>query len=301
MISIVYVTTFLLLFSGIQVQTSVSNIKSLLPLAEEIPDWSPEDESQIVVGDDLYLLINGGAEIYQEYGFNQALYQTFADTQDNRINLEIYEMKDPVAAYGMYTFKTKTTGDQLDVGADGWMSSYYLNFWKGPYVVTLIGLDEKENISDELTRIARIQEAKIQAASIRPHIISYLPERDLLPNGLTYIRGNLALVNQYPFATQNIFNCTEGVHGDYPGYSIFIFEYMDSDEAQTWFQFSKDFIRKSERYSGFMEMNDSYAVRDQKENKLIFEMHRRWIIIFIGSPEKDTQKLFKILRAKLTP
>ena len=209
-------------------------------------------------------------------------------------------MTDSAAAYGMYTFKTKTDGKEADLACEGWMSDYYLNFWKGSYVITLIGMDVNEKIQLGLMQIARILESKIVQTSQRPSIISHVPAEYLLPNGLTYIRGNLALVNRYPFATKNILNCTEGVAGAYPGYSLFLFEYPDAVEAQNWYSVAQDFIRESERYTGYKYKNNIFEVTDKKENTLLFMTYDRWILIFVGSSDSTAERLLEALRLNLT-
>ena len=53
-------------------QTEQSRFLSYLPQGGEVDRWSSSEEPQHAVGEDLFLLINGGAEIYHEYGFEQA-------------------------------------------------------------------------------------------------------------------------------------------------------------------------------------------------------------------------------------
>jgi hypothetical protein len=43
------------------------NISSILP--DSIEGWSFPDSSELYVGEDLYRLIDGGADIFLEYGF----------------------------------------------------------------------------------------------------------------------------------------------------------------------------------------------------------------------------------------
>ena len=52
---------------------------------------------------------------------------------ENQINLAIFEMNDSPSAYGIYSFKTDTGGVAMEIGEEGWLSSYYLNFWKGNF------------------------------------------------------------------------------------------------------------------------------------------------------------------------
>ena len=102
------------------------------------------DEPQYVEGEDLFLLINGGAEIYHEYGFKQAVVQSYADDQDRSLNLEIYEMLDPAAGYGIFTFKRGKGGRDLELGDEACLQDYYLNVWKGDFLITFVGFDTEK-------------------------------------------------------------------------------------------------------------------------------------------------------------
>ena len=68
-------TTFIIILSIISVINAKGDASSLsiyLPGVEELDGWAPSGKAQYVEGDDLFLLINGGAEVYHEYGFKQA-------------------------------------------------------------------------------------------------------------------------------------------------------------------------------------------------------------------------------------
>ena len=64
-------------------------------------------------------------------------------------------MQSSAAAYGVYTFKTSSQGEKIPVGTDGFLEEYYLNFWKGPYVVTVIGFDSEKETLDAILLAAR--------------------------------------------------------------------------------------------------------------------------------------------------
>ena len=83
--------------------------------------WQPEDEAKYAAGEDLFLLINGGAEVYHEYGFQEALFQTYSTKEGKSINLEVYEMVSQEAAFGIYSFKTGDDGHPIDLGHEGWL------------------------------------------------------------------------------------------------------------------------------------------------------------------------------------
>jgi len=137
-------------------------LSELLPKRVELNKWKPEGETEYALGDNLYLIINGGAEIYNEYGFKKAAFQTYSSESGHLINLEIYEMNDASSAYGMYSFKTDTMGKPINIGQDGCLSDYYLNFWKGNFLVTIVGLDTHQETIDGVMVMARIVDIKIK-------------------------------------------------------------------------------------------------------------------------------------------
>ena len=92
-------------------------IVDLAPSAREVEGWAPAGAAQVFEGEDLFQLINGGAEIYHEFGFQRALSQDYIGAEGRSIALEVYEMEGVAAAYGVYSFKSGT-GQPLDLGGD---------------------------------------------------------------------------------------------------------------------------------------------------------------------------------------
>jgi hypothetical protein len=111
---------------------AASPLSRYVPPPSELGDWTVKDGSQAFERDDLFLYINGGAEIYHEYGFVRVLIQDYWRGEDS-ISLEIFEMADPAAAFGMFTFKRGPNGETVSVGTDASLEGYYLNFWKGRF------------------------------------------------------------------------------------------------------------------------------------------------------------------------
>ena len=74
--------------------------ESLCP-PKDIGMWSAEGETEVYIGDDLFIYINGGAEIYHEYGFVQVAVQRYRRGDDN-VSVEIYTMEGD--AFGIYSF-----------------------------------------------------------------------------------------------------------------------------------------------------------------------------------------------------
>ena len=138
-----------------------NNMLSVLPENGEIGEWRSSDEVRIFKGDELFDFINGGAEIYHEYGFNKAAGQSFENNSGKSINLELYMMTDYASAFGMYTFKISDKGKPAEIGDAAVLADYYLNIWKGNYVITLIGFDSEKETLDGLVKIGEVIAGKI--------------------------------------------------------------------------------------------------------------------------------------------
>jgi hypothetical protein len=215
-------------------------LADLLPGNGEVQGWTKHRSMQHFVGEDLYEYIDGGAEIYHEYGFIQVAIQDYLSGEEKSVSVEIFEMASPGSAYGMYTFKTGTKGKIIRVGNDAQLDDYYMNFWKGSFLVTLTGFDETEETRQGLLAIAANVDSKMPAGGEKPRILSFLPEEDLKTRSLEYFTGYLGLRSSHPFFSLRITGFEEGIKGDYSGnFSLFLFRYSDTEECQKGFENTK--------------------------------------------------------------
>ncbi|TET80156.1 MAG: hypothetical protein E3J41_00045 [Candidatus Cloacimonadota bacterium] len=261
------------------------DLNKYLPGTNEIGEWKEDGSPCKYKGEDLYSYINGGAEIYHEYGFKQVIVQDYTRKNGKSIALEIFEMESTEGAYGIYTFKTSTEGKELALGDKAQLADYYLNFWKGDFVVTLIGFDEDEETVKGLQKIARAVDTKIKSRGREPAFVSLLPEKDLIEQSIRYFKGNLGLYNSYPFFTQDIFRLKKGIKGDYKaGYSVFIISYKESEENQKIFNDVKKSFEESPRYKDFRSINERFFQVEDGKGKLAFVSHfKKHFLIAIGT------------------
>ncbi len=89
-----------------------------------------EGEARIYEGNKLFDYMDGGAELYYEYGFEQACVQRYKG-KGREVTVEIYQMDTPAHAYGVYTFDTQ--GEHPPLGQDATYARGLLSFWKGRY------------------------------------------------------------------------------------------------------------------------------------------------------------------------
>jgi len=123
--------------------------------AIDINGWRMEVEPEVYVGDALFELINGGAEVYHRFGFVRALATQYSDTDGRSISLEVFEMADVEGAKKIYADKTGGSGEPLEIGDEAAGEDYYLNFRLDRFLVTITGFDSDAQTSEGILILAR--------------------------------------------------------------------------------------------------------------------------------------------------
>jgi hypothetical protein len=138
-----------------------------------------------------------------------------------------------------------------------------LNFWKGNYLVTLVGFEEEPETREGILELARLIDTKIEGGgSTRPDIVRYLPPEGLNASTVVYLKGNMALRNNYEIAPGNIFGVEEGVIGEYGDIRVFIFIYDDEETATAWFQNGSDQLRQQYELTDFALEGEAFSATD---------------------------------------
>lgn len=274
--------------------------QDLLPQANEITGWLPDGEPQVAIGQDLYLLINGGAAIYHEYGFKQALYIRYLNADSLAINCEIYEMNSSEAAFGMYSFKKGQDGEPIDLGCAGWRESYYLSFWSGNFLITLIGLSSDMAVLQGMERIAVAISTRLECSANLPQLVDYLPTEHFLADGVVYLRGAIGLRNQYSFNRKDIFAIKEGIVGRYADLTVFLFRYADETEAQRIYSNAWNLLKTSERYNPVDNKHSHFLLLDEQQQLISIYSTKEFIIVIIGqNSNEDSDRIIGTIKKKI--
>jgi hypothetical protein len=221
-------------------------------------------------------------------------YQKKGESGDAKsINLEIYEMENAASAFGMYTYRTSERGESISIGTCGRLEGYYMNFWKGRFCVSLIGLDPDSVTMAGVGTIAKAVAACIREEGVKPRLLDLLPVEDLKSNGIEYLRGNLALYDKYRFSSENIFGVTEGAIGTYGDHTVFLFSYADEGESRKWFENGMARTAANPDFSGCTPHGHRYSLKDGKGNWLRFEQCRNYIIVTLGTEESSRSAIVR--------
>jgi hypothetical protein len=252
------------------------NILTYLPVACEFGGWDIEDSARIFAGEELFTLIDGGADIYLEYGFQQVAAVKYRNNLENSIKLEIYEMSDAPAAYGMFSLVAGNQGKKVHVGNEGRIYDYYLMFWKNKFLIFLTGDDTTDEIKSGILAMSLSIDQHLGASGDKPALAACLPNDGL--RSCTFIRGNIGLSSFYTFDNKNIFRVKEGIIGIYPTHHLFIFQYNSDNESKERYFEVQGILRTSNRYSDFEEHGKYITMIDKKGNQLCLTYFKNLIV-----------------------
>jgi hypothetical protein len=275
------------------------DIAYCLPESGELKEWEPVGSPRRFEGEELYSLIDGGAVIYYEYGFRQVITQEYTDGNGKSINVEIYEMKDPASAYGIYTLRTGDGGVETSFGSEGMLEDYYLNFWKGHFLVTVIGSDTGQRTLDGISAVARAVDAKIESEGERPALAKLLPEENLKGSSVTYMKGPVALSNRYRFDSEDLFGLREGITGDYGTFQIFIFRYNDENESLKCFKNARHQLKEDSAFTDFTDYDDGFSLTDRGGKEIHVRPLGEHLVALVGTEETDTAGVFSRLQERI--
>lgn len=283
------------------VQPGSADLANYCPAEGEVGEWRPIGTPQQAVGEDLFLLIDGGAEIYHEYGFYRALFITYQNPGGRKVNLELFEMADDDAAFGIYSFKTAAGGERIRLGDEALLEDYYLNMWQARFLVTLTGFDSEDDTIKGLTTLAGAVAAKIKVHGQRPELVALLPPENLPVGGITYLKGNLGLFNSYDLTAEDIFAVRQGVVGHYPGFKLIILQYQNPAERQQRFLHAVGRLKKNPACRAFSHLDEVWSFTDPQGRAAHLKAQGHYIFLISGVPRPKALTFFKEIESNLPP
>jgi hypothetical protein len=187
-----------------------SGLKGFLPSSVKAQGIKikKDGHARLYEGHKLFDYMDGGADLYFEYGFEQACVLHYKAPQGG-VTAEIYQMDNSPHAYGVYTFDT--LGEHPSIGQDATYARGLLAFWKGRYFVRAFS-DSGES-KDVLLALGRSIAQKIPLEGERPAIVASLPPHWVVRDSLLYFRGPIALNNSYFLSNENVLSLGRDVEG----------------------------------------------------------------------------------------
>jgi hypothetical protein len=164
------------------------HLPAMLPAANEVQGWSPSRAPQSYTADDLWKAIDGAADGFVAYGVQEVVIAKYRNAgTGSEAAVEIYQMKDPLNAYGKYSEERNPDYRFIDVGNEGYSGGSTVNFWKGAYYVKMTSFQANQAVEQDIVKLARRVAAKVSIAATEPPELSCFPRQNQISHTTRYL------------------------------------------------------------------------------------------------------------------
>ncbi len=184
----------------------------------------------------LYGHINGGAELFLEFGFDE-LWVVYYENEDSEFNLELYQMAEPAAALGIYLAKCGSETPAPSIKARNTLNRYQLTAVKGCCFIQINNSSGDTTMQKPMIALMNHLLDQIEPAKDLA-LLNAIPSKHLVPGSIRLIRGPYALQPIYTFGEGDILQLGGvyyGIIADYQskhsGFTQITIPYGEEDKA----------------------------------------------------------------------
>jgi hypothetical protein len=225
------------LTTGQPIAGAPPDIRQILPNAAQAAPWTAAGDPLRYDATKLYDLIDGGAELYLQYGFAQAASLEY-QRGEGSIICTVYEMKDPEAAFGIFSYGLTPKKTRVALGDGAAKAGFQLTFWQAKYYVVLDTYSQSAGVDKAQLSFAQMISKAIGSHAGPPAIVKRLPTGRLVPGTEKLFKGRAALDALFGVVATDVFQLGADdrlVVGDYSGargnLTLFLFAYRDGTKA----------------------------------------------------------------------
>jgi hypothetical protein len=238
--------------------------------------WKQAGEIHTFNPDTLPEYINGSADLYLAYDFEELKVAEYHNGQKAAVSVDVYRHRSPLQAFGIYSQERYAGANFVDVGVQGYLADHALNFLLGNTYVKITGYDIGSEEQTTLLSFGKAVAGNLGAKGTFPPMLTAFPAEGKVKNSEQFIARKFL---GYPFL-HSAFSADYDVSGR--DFKLFIIEGQDQADCRGMV----------EKYLDRLGMKDKpvaegqYALSDAYHGEI--ELHWRgariWGILDLGDP-----------------
>jgi len=284
----------LMLFGG-QALRSQGSMDGVM-MNDTCRDVALTGEPEYYIGDDLFSLINGGADLYHEYGFREVAVAQYVFTSGDTVKAEVYDMGSPEGAWGIYSITETTNALPFYTGMAGRQGEGFAQFIKGRYMVYIY---HRGTDIFKLQYLGGCLSTAMEGSYAEPHLMKVLENLEGEKDKVVYFKGNLGLSSVYSFHYKDVFGFSEGAAAVFPSFTVILLSYGDEHAGSDGFIAARDFFMNSNKYHAQMAHRGSFHMKDRKERQIEVFLEGRHLLVFIHEEDMDMNDIRETVTAEL--
>jgi hypothetical protein len=169
------------------------DLDRLLPDAATLAGWRVVDGPASYSPENLYEVLDGGAERYVGYGFERLLRVRYRPTDEPAlgVTLGLFDMGSDLGAFGIYSSGRPPDGAFQRWGVEGYRVGTIAVAWKGRLFVHVAADESRPTLLEMAERLVRGACERAAGAATPPAVLVVLPAEGLVPHSELFVASNL--------------------------------------------------------------------------------------------------------------
>lgn len=210
---------------------------SAFPSGDAAGGWRRAGEARLYDRQTLFNLVDGQAEAYFAYRFEQIAVQRYEKPSGESVDIEVWQMATAEDAYGVFT--AQRAGQPFAIGNAGDLDpGRRLAFWQNRYYVVVRA--RQDTPETDLRALAGAVSARLPGGGEPPALLRLLPRAGLLETRVLFFHEEISVQDRLWLGGENILGLsteTDGVLAEYtwePGGAVIqllLVQYPDAQAA----------------------------------------------------------------------
>lgn len=177
-------------------------LAALVPASGALEGLAMQEEPRYFSPDRLADYINGDAETYYTYGVGYTVAVRYSDGAGGMLSLDIYDMRTPLGAFGVYAQRRPSDPEYLDLGSEAYVSGNQVVLITGQYYVVARSISRNPGGVERAKQLAQLVAEASGGPEGLPVELAWFPEEGLLAGTFGYSpRSFLGLDGMPPLFT----------------------------------------------------------------------------------------------------
>jgi len=179
------------LLTGEIVRSEAKTASSLASLLPKLMNWEFSERPEIYLPETLFEYINGAAEIYLVYDFQELIVAQFEKKDaPASLTMEIYDMGEMKNSFGIYSAERFPDSNFLSIGNGGYIEEGALNFIVDRYYIKLLCFDCEDESGTILKTFSQEILKRVKQPKGLPILLSSFPQKGLIKNSEKFVLRN---------------------------------------------------------------------------------------------------------------
>lgn len=189
-----------------------------VPAGGFVEGWQVKGATRTFNHNGLYGHINGGSELFLEFGFDVLTVQRYAHG-DDELALEAYKMTSPEAALGIYLMKCGQETPMEGIPGRNSGDYYQLMSLYGDYLLVVNNYSGKREVAPVMKALLLAAQKRIKFAT-PADLLAPLPQKDRITGSERLIRGMYSLASLYTLGEEDMLLLNGKIFGAAADYKL---------------------------------------------------------------------------------